>query len=501
MNKKIIALSLIICCLFFLSCGTIERQINHTYTADIEWMKELDNFNERHKQIRDSSPEKPIEDYKYTYLKSEIGFTWEELEALTVSGNGKWKLSKDEAKEDTDILMRCFKYLYAGYQYYGGDDTFSNAFYNIEKEINRFSDTINQNELINLYRKHLGFIKDGHIYINDQPMHGEARIYYSDNCYYCDDKGFYQLEDVGRKYITSINGETNLQLFMKRTIDFEGRLAYRISIIDNTIKKEEAELLFDTNQMENIKLLYHTPKKVEGSSCTVNISENIAQVSITSFDDRRMNSSSRNEFLRSADIMAGSNLSILDLRGNGGGYGDFLNQWMINYDKKLKDTFKGKSVLYLDTIASEYFTILNEINAGADWFIDQKLWIVRNFSKNEWHINRYKFPEQMTKNDGILFVLMDKGTSSLSERLILSLLNKENVVLVGTPSGGKIQGDYGLFPIHLKNSGLEIRLPDSITFFYNDLIGTEGEGILPDIWSNGDSLESVKKMISFYNIK
>lgn len=184
-----------------------------------------------------------------------------------------------------------------------------------------------------------------------------------------------------------------------------------------------------------------------------------------------------------------------------GGYYNTLKQWMANYDNKLVDTVLGKEELFLDSIALSYFTCYSEIKAGADWFTDQKLWIEKNMGKNKWHINSHKYPENMTDNSGLLFVLIDKGTASISERLVLSLLNKRNVIIVGTPSAGRIQGDYGKFPIYLKNSGLELRLPNSIAFFYNENTGREGEGVIPDIWCSGDSLEAVENLISYYDIK
>ena len=243
------------------------------------------------------------------------------------------------------------------------------------------------------------------------------------------------------------------------------------------------------------------PKQAEGSSCTVNSSGGITKVCVTSFDESRMNQNSRDNFLRSADIMAGSNISILDLRGNMGGHYITLKQWMANYDNELTDTVYGKKELFLDSIALRCFTCYSDMQERTNWFIEQKLWIEKNISINKWHINSHKYPKEMTGNNGLLFILIDKETASVSERLVLSLLNKRNVIIVGTPSAGRIHGDYGNFPIYLKNSGLELRLPNSMTFFYNDNIGREGEGVIPDIWCYGDSLEAVNNLISYYNIK
>lgn len=289
-------------------------------------------------------------------------------------------------------------------------------------------------------------------------------------------------------------------MFLKQTVDETGRIAWRIVVMGDTDKEEKADILFQTGEREETDLQYQNPQRAEGSSCNVDRSGNILKVRITGFDERNMNLNTGREITDSADLMAGSVISVLDLRGNGGGYLNLLNQWITNYDRGLGNTFRGREELFLDSIALGYFTSINEIKAGADWLIDQKLWIEKNLSKNKWHVKEHKFPEKMAENSGILFVLMDKGTASVSERLILSLLRKENVVLVGTPSAGRIHSDYGMFPIYLKHTGLKIRLPNSIVFYNDESIAEEGTGILPDLWCGEDSSDCIEKIISYYKI-
>ena len=55
----------------------------------------------------------------------------------------------------------------------------------------------------------------------------------------------------------------------------------------------------------------------------------------------------------------------------------------------------------------------------TNWFIEQKLWIEKNISINKWHINSHKYPKEMTGNNGLLFILIDKETASVSERMVL----------------------------------------------------------------------------------
>lgn len=184
MNKIFSLAVLLLCGNMLISCGLSDRKQNQ-FSADGEWMEKLSDFNDSHQQRMETSPSVQIENFEYPYKKREIGFSWDELENLTEVKEGKWKLSKDEALEDTNLLEKCFKYLYPGYQLYGGDRTFLKAFTEIRKEIDQ-SDRVNQDELVALYRKHLGFVKDGHIYFNNQPLYEGNYIFYSDQCYYRD---------------------------------------------------------------------------------------------------------------------------------------------------------------------------------------------------------------------------------------------------------------------------------------------------------------------------
>lgn len=210
------------------------------------------------------------------------------METLTVSDLGKWKLTAEEAKEDTMILQKCFKYLYPGFQYYGGDKTFEEAFAVIMEKIDK-NDVIELGQLLSLYRECLSFVRDGHIYLNDQPLFKSTAVYFSEEYFYKDDKGFFSLSDGEVKYIESINGRTDLSEFLKRTVDKAGKLAYCISVQSEVDKEVTAEIKYEKHEREEAALKYHEPRQAEGSSCTVDSSGGITKVCITSFDESRMN--------------------------------------------------------------------------------------------------------------------------------------------------------------------------------------------------------------------
>ncbi|MDD2202244.1 MAG: hypothetical protein PHP20_10610 [Firmicutes bacterium] len=72
-------------------------------------------------------------------------------------------ISPEDAAAEVDFIFRVFKYGYAGYQYFGGDDAFGAAKARILEELSCRSEDILQNEYESIICSHLGFIQDGHL--------------------------------------------------------------------------------------------------------------------------------------------------------------------------------------------------------------------------------------------------------------------------------------------------------------------------------------------------
>jgi len=104
-----------------------------------------------------------------------------------------------------------------------------------------------------------------------------------------------------------------------------------------------------------------------------------------------------------------------------------------------------------------------------------------------------------SKNNSLLFVLVDNHTFSASEWLIAALRNKDNVIFVGTNSGGGLISDSAI-KLVLPNSRINIQCGSGLGFYYDDTMFTEETGFSPDIWVNGDAMQYTLNMISYYGL-
>ena len=74
------------------SCNS--NDYNIYFTADDEFMSEIEIYNSLHENIISSEFNDSLEKYMYSYEKKEVGFSWSELKSLTISDLGKWKLTE-----------------------------------------------------------------------------------------------------------------------------------------------------------------------------------------------------------------------------------------------------------------------------------------------------------------------------------------------------------------------------------------------------------------------
>lgn len=108
-------------------------------------------------------------------------------------------------------------------------------------------------------------------------------------------------------------------------------------------------------------------------------------------------------------------------------------------------------------------------------------------------------PFERSENSNLLFVLVDSRTFSASEWLMAALRNKDNVIFVGTNSGGGLMSDSAINVV-LPSSRINIRCGFSLRFYYDDTVFSEGTGFCPDIWISTDAMEHTLKLISYYGL-
>ncbi|MBS0673330.1 hypothetical protein KFO60_13520, partial [Enterococcus faecalis] len=100
----------------------------------------LKKINDEREEFQKKTPPK-VEDYIDDLALSDDEFDDYELKSILPNFNtkpfeGKRILTNKEALEDVEVLFKLFKYAYAPYKYFGGDNKFNKAKQDIMYEIN-----------------------------------------------------------------------------------------------------------------------------------------------------------------------------------------------------------------------------------------------------------------------------------------------------------------------------------------------------------------------------
>jgi C-terminal processing protease CtpA/Prc len=119
-----------------------------------------------------------------------------------------------------------------------------------------------------------------------------------------------------------------------------------------------------------------------------------------------------------------------------------------------------------------------------------------NSVESTYKINKEEY--EWIKSNRLIFLLIDNGNASSSEDFIIDLKTIENVVTIGTNTGGFMEvSDNGV--LCLPNSsigvylGVGLNMQREAPYFY------DGVGIEPDIWiANDQILDKVLNMIELY---
>ncbi len=472
----------------------------------------LENVLEMINVSRDTSSEyRPdIEDYVY---KTEEDFTVKEAEMLLADRSFEYKtLSKEEALEDVDDLFRIFKNHYGGYTLFGGDQVFDEARLAIENEINKV-DKIATYTLDELLGKELSFINDGHMRIGSNKINEDfiIRYYANENIpFYNDRNGFYKLEDGTRKYVLSIDDDTSIETYMKLSLDEDGKFVYYLGLLlKDEFATKKVNIEYKDNGSSEEMQLVRSSKKSNRNKVTYE-EEIIDGVPIIYYrrcfdlDDEIQ----LKDFVASANKYKNEEILIIDIRGNQGGSTAWGDMWFMNYIGQHPKA--GASSLYrygtiYKKFISEYSNVtmvdflarydMPELNEFFDNYMKSNEDAI-NSVESTYKINKEEY--EWIKSNRLIFLLIDNGNASSSEDFIIDLKTIENVVTIGTNTGGFMEvSDNGV--LCLPNSsigvylGVGLNMQREAPYFY------DGVGIEPDIWiANDQILDKVLNMIELY---
>lgn len=499
--KKLICGILIVLLLLFSACA--REEVN-------EFQRLLGEANTLHAAQAEMVPEENIRNYVTALPATELGFTEEELVSLTEgigrSFNGDRKLSLSQAKQDVDLLFRVFRYCYGVYEYFGGDEVFGEAKDAVLNDLDALGNMLKARDMAAVLKKHLAFIQDGHFYINSSAVLEPLSYFSTEEFVFSEDnQGYFSQVDGEKQYLLSVDGDTDTEGYMKRSIGPGGELIYYLGMLgEKSVRNQIVDAAFDKT---TVSLMLNNAAFTKAYDAAPAYSEDWkGKVPVVVCRDLTMPETCKS-FISSAAKLSSYEIAILDLRGNSGGSPDAVKQWLNAYGPDgLWKYWLATSAMSRTGRALSYI-LAHSMDAGANYF---SLWDTNNRQRdlymqlyrtgeNSYDISRENVPLKQLNAEGLLFVLMDDRDFSAGEALLFALRNRKNTIFVGTNSGGALRGGTGQ-QVVLPNSKISFFYGSSLFFWYDERVFQEGRGFLPDIWVNGDSLERVQKLIAYYNL-
>lgn len=497
MRRKIllgVSVSTVILILVAVSCSLSSRKN--------DFKEILHNINSNNKDFR--VPEVNVTDYVNDVHYDRL-FKIEDISVL-VEGkdNNITSISKEQAIEDINFLFDILRNNYGLYTYLGGNSKFLSAKENIIKRID--SNIISKSDFYNVLIERLNFINDNHFSLNynsqDARKLGDKSYFYilDKEEYYKDDSGFFINEKNKKKYIVSINDDSYVEKYMNLSVSDKGEIIYKVGTLltpDNDRESIREKASFDINISYEFENNIVTDKKTliranyllnSNETFSIDVDNDIPILSLRSFS---LDEDKKNKFLQSAFELKKYKVNILDLRGNGGGDGTLVVEWLEN-------RFGFRPVGNSKKIGLNRFLFNGELPSEEDFVGGNNLFNLE--FKDDYYYSKDIDKEELYDNNSLIFILTDINQGSAGEMFIEYIKNYENVILVGTNTSGTIQGgSYGI-DFKLPNSEIHFDFGQWL-YLYDKEYFRESVGYKPDIWVNGnDALEKTLALIKYYNL-
>jgi len=409
--------------------------------------------------------------------------TAEEAALLATQRRQADTISYEAAMADVDLYFRLLKTSYGPYFYFGGDEKFDEAKVQVEKAIQGKS-SVRVKDLKAALIKALSFINDGHFSIGSTRPSAFKRhtYYYCDVYLQKDEQGVYQLINEEKWYCT---GQTNADIRIEPTLKKDGEIVYSPLLLcaKKPGSSDYLQLTNEAGKEKNIKLRWKAAvnyKKDSHDEVDFEYSKksDVPYVSVRAFPGARKTASQAKDlsaFVETGRSLKGQKLFIVDLRANSGGSDEYINGWLQN--------FAGRRATYPMAIISRGSRAIQALDS--------------HHIREGWTIGEH--PGSVIKNDSLILVLMDSDCGSSGESALNTLRCMDNVVVVGSQSGGWQLGGNGR-EYFLPHSGLIVCVPQALNLFY-DGANVDGKGYAPDLWCDpSTSLDALLNMVERYGL-
>ncbi|MBQ8749011.1 MAG: hypothetical protein IJZ29_00870 [Clostridia bacterium] len=406
-------------------------------------------------------------------------------------------LTYEEALEDFNQFKYYIHNFYSGYFVFNTMN-FEKAFYDINKILQN-KEKIKTTDFIKLILEKLNFIIDKHFCFQYCGQHYKLNLPKYKTYYNAD----YQILKIFNKFyitinrakylIKSINGNENIESFLKKGINNNGIIVSAL-VIQSTQKE-----YFLNMELGNRKTLKIPLKTLEISTKHNELLDIEKKENFTLIHNQRCYENSKDEkkyFLKNLAELKNAKNKIFVINAIDGQGGD---------DEFVFEILKALGFNNIDLIENEVSTTINGIN-----FNEEKNIVINKFMKlyestlnsNSPNILKYKQAKirfNEPNPDNVVIVLNSRNTLSASESYI-NLLPYKNVIFLGDYTGGCFQF-CPCKKFYLNKSGACIKLGSSY-FYLNDL-KLENVGYEPDLFllcANEEKEQAISNFVHNYLI-
>lgn len=437
------------------------------------------------------APKDSMDKFRYNFKNNKPKLTskdtsimWKEYNRKNVKKN----ISAVTARKETKWLFSLLRSQYGLYTYYGSDGRFVKAKKTILKEIGK-KGNITTKKYQKILHKNLGFITDAHLAIGEELFVADIRLFSDESVHYTKKNGYFYKEEDPQDAITSINNKKP-DTYLKHAIDENGTLSYYPYVMLQqkgnsckfTIKYQSGKSEYITlkpatySYQKHIKRLYGYDKY-----------DNLAYVEMNQAYMNWETPKERKNFLKDIPNMKKQDCLVFDLRNNTGGDGSLIDAWFKRYTgKKLLPNY---STLRIRPVFICNKKEIKEMDVFASRTGMNK--------DGKYYYSKYPGHQYLKNNGKHIFVLTSRRTSSAAEAMTDALKNIENVITIGTNTGGVLI-NMANYTMAMPYSGLLLQYGNCLQYFDNSYF-KESYGIEPDIYLTGKNLDQrLKKFFQTY---
>lgn len=419
---------------------------------------------------------------------------------VIVSGVMLFKGKKDPKLEDYNYFWETVEEGYPFYTFLNEDNRLEKVKEKYKKEVKKL-DYKDSEEVVDFYNKVIGEITEDGTIGHFRGMNKGTYMMYLNSVEM--NKEFFKLDKKKQlKILGDILKEEEKEDPEKVYKEMIKSQKENYKVVDSKKVKKFYDITEKDYEFinENIKLRFNIKDEEEIVKKTYNIrmengAKNFIYIKLPDMDPSDKNE----EFYQSiADYIIENNNRenlIIDIRDNVGGSSEYwmnIMKYLVRGEEKhiSKTLFKESKVLekYYNIPDKEKYLIKN---------LDDSDEIKKKYGKDfDYFVERVGTGLSPKENEpifnGKIWVLVDENVNSAATEFMNLCNSIDYITTVGTNGGGGMNSGYAL--LQLPNAGMIYRFDLSVALNDN-LLPTDIYGVSPDIYTEEDALEYVKKLI------